>query len=154
VHEPDKHAMNVRKMCSCGCGSPWKDVHFPKPKERAKRPSRRRPNWTPWPSVLPPSPLRRRAIGVLHDLLFRAGYDVGFTTLYAWPRAWQGDAYLWAVRFLGGEENVPPPEHVTARLDVEVTKRGKTRASAPVFRRPSVATCLDTFHITRPRGES
>jgi hypothetical protein len=148
-------SVSVRRLCSCGCGSPWQGVHFSKPKERAKRRSRRRPNWTPWPSVLPPSPLRRRAIGVLHDLLFRAGYDVGFTTLYAWPRAWQGSAYLWAVAYLGGQENLSPPAHVTERLDVEVYKpvHGKHHASAAVSSRPAGASCLDTFHITRPRGE-
>ncbi|HTA20267.1 MAG TPA: hypothetical protein VK989_13305 [Polyangia bacterium] len=46
---------------------------------------------------------------VLADLLRRCGYDVGLVAIHAWTRARQGEAYLWAIAFLSGREDLPPP---------------------------------------------
>lgn len=51
-----------------------------------------------------------RARLVLVDLLRRCGQkDVDLVAVHTWSRRMQGLAYLWAVNFLNGQENVPPP---------------------------------------------
>jgi hypothetical protein len=53
-----------------------------------------------------------RARLVLASMLERAGFDVGVATIHTWSRPMQGAAYLWALAFLEGREDVPPPRHV------------------------------------------
>jgi hypothetical protein len=53
-----------------------------------------------------------RARGALAAVLARAGRPCSLVTIHAWSRAEQGQAYLWALDFIHGREDVPPPEHV------------------------------------------
>jgi hypothetical protein len=50
-----------------------------------------------------------RAIATLVLILRKAGEDVSFVEVRNWPRALQGDAYLWAIDKLSGTKNVRPP---------------------------------------------
>lgn len=49
---------------------------------------------------------------VLVSALARAGHTVALATVHAWSRPDQGAAYLWAMAFLAGREDLPPPWHV------------------------------------------
>jgi hypothetical protein len=57
---------------------------------------------------------RVRARRVLGDLLSRAGFGCSRVSIHGWTRGEQGLAYLWALAFLAGREELPPPEHVRA----------------------------------------
>lgn len=66
---------------------------------------------------------RRRCMStrlVLLDLLKRAGEPVGLVAVGAWTTAEQRSAHLWAVAFLAGREDIPPPPHV-----FEASRRGR-----------------------------
>lgn len=49
---------------------------------------------------------------VLFDLLKRIVYYVSLPSIHRWSRHQQGFAYLWAVSYLQGREDLPPPEWV------------------------------------------
>jgi hypothetical protein len=49
---------------------------------------------------------------VLRDLLARAGYRVSLVTVHGWSREQQGEAYLWAISFVDGREDLPAPQFV------------------------------------------
>lgn len=51
----------------------------------------------------------------LASVLARAGAPVSLVTIHGWSRAQQGSAYLWAIAFLAGAEDTPPPLHVPWR---------------------------------------
>lgn len=42
-------------------------------------------------------------------LLGRCKAGVSLVEIHTWPRHLQGRAYLWAIDFLDGHENIPPP---------------------------------------------
>lgn len=48
----------------------------------------------------------------LKQRLFEAGRDVPLATIHRWTRAMQGEAYLWAVAFAFGREDLPAPDFV------------------------------------------
>lgn len=53
---------------------------------------------------------------VLHDLVVRAlRRPVTLMAIVQWPRAVQGQAYLWARAFLAGDESLPPPPYLFDR---------------------------------------
>jgi hypothetical protein len=58
-----------------------------------------------------------RARLALQNILLRAGEAVSLTTIHTWSRAQQGQAYLWAVAFLAGREDLPAPEWVKKNVD-------------------------------------
>jgi hypothetical protein len=82
------------------------------------------------PTTADPEPLWRRALvgraKALQDshnrtalsrlalarLLTQAGFPVSIVVLRTWSRAMQGVAYCWAVAFVAGREDVPPPPFV------------------------------------------
>jgi hypothetical protein len=45
----------------------------------------------------------------LVDVLRKAGVQVSLVTVHRWPRERQGEAYLWAIAFLNGREDLPMP---------------------------------------------
>ena len=45
----------------------------------------------------------------LFMLLKRCGADVSLVEIHTWTRGTQGQAYLWAIDFLNGRENIPYP---------------------------------------------
>lgn len=53
-----------------------------------------------------------RARLALADVLRRCGYEVSLVTIHSWSREAQGQAYLWAIAFLEGREDLPAPTHV------------------------------------------
>lgn len=82
---------------------------------------------------LQPEPLWRHALGLraeehaeriakesrtvlarlaLQRMLLRAGWPVGLVAIGTWPRHEQGRAYLWAIAFIEGREDLPPPQIV------------------------------------------
>lgn len=54
--------------------------------------------------------LRVRAASALSAMLLQADLPVRTNDVLAWPRPVQGDVYLWVRAFLGGREDIPPPE--------------------------------------------
>jgi hypothetical protein len=88
--------------CACGCGSRWPGVHFPKPKPIKVQSARTPREYS----------LRWGARRYLRLLLAEAGYEISLVAIGGWSRPEQGDAYLWARRFLDGDESLPPPDHV------------------------------------------
>jgi hypothetical protein len=62
-----------------------------------------------------------RARLVLWRLLADAGHPTSLVTIATWPRAWQGDAYLWAYAFVNGREDMPPPAFLL--VDAAATPR-------------------------------
>jgi hypothetical protein len=69
------------------------------------------PKASPYAMPYPmPITLRSRPKVILHELLNQAGFPVHLRDVVGWPRHDQGAAYLWARAFLGGAENLPPPE--------------------------------------------
>jgi hypothetical protein len=48
----------------------------------------------------------------LAKLLRRAGYFISLVSVRGWTRHEQGEAYLWAVAFLAGREDLPVPQCV------------------------------------------
>lgn len=53
-----------------------------------------------------------RARLALQHALRRTGHSVSLVTIHCWTRARQGEAYLWAVAFLEGREDLPAPQFV------------------------------------------
>lgn len=52
----------------------------------------------------------------LHRVLARAGAHISLMEIHAWPRHRQGEAYLWAVAFVAGREDLPPPPFLFERM--------------------------------------
>jgi hypothetical protein len=50
-----------------------------------------------------------RARLALSALLARAGQPVSLTVIRRWPRHVHGEAYLWAIAFVEGREDIPAP---------------------------------------------
>jgi hypothetical protein len=48
----------------------------------------------------------------LFTLLVRCGLRVSLVEIHNWTRAMQGRAYLWAIAFVAGQEDLPPPDFV------------------------------------------
>jgi hypothetical protein len=53
----------------------------------------------------------------LQAILHRAGFVVSLVAIHSWSRDAQGQAYLWAVAFLSGLEDVPAPSFVFEARD-------------------------------------
>jgi hypothetical protein len=45
----------------------------------------------------------------LQRLLARAHFDVSLVVIHQWSRPMQGEAYLWALAYVEGREDLPPP---------------------------------------------
>lgn len=52
----------------------------------------------------------------LARLLERCGHPVSLVTIHTWSRRTQGHAYQWAIGYLNGVENAPPPWLVLEEL--------------------------------------
>ncbi len=66
----------------------------------------------PVPPSIVPAGFGLSARLALISVLTRAGRDVTLPQLGTWSRAEMGSAYLWAIAFLSGREDVPRPLHV------------------------------------------
>ncbi len=56
---------------------------------------------------------RVNALIALQRVLHQAGRDVPLYRIQRWGRGMQGQAYLWAIDFLAGHEDIPPPTWVS-----------------------------------------
>lgn len=59
----------------------------------------------------------------LQRMLLRAGWPVGLVSIGVWPRHEQGRAYLWAIAFIEGREDLPPPQFVVDAARCEERSR-------------------------------
>jgi len=56
-----------------------------------------------------------RARQALQRVLSRAGVRVGLVEIHTWSREQQGRAYLWAIAFAAGREDIGPPPFIFGR---------------------------------------
>jgi hypothetical protein len=50
-----------------------------------------------------------RARLVLFEMIRKTGFYVSLPIIHQWPRALQGEAYLWAYEYLNGRTDISPP---------------------------------------------